>query len=172
VRLRPSAAAATAAEPAPPQPARTPGGRLTLRPEAVESTPTEFDEQEAPMLFAIAAVVSLAAVAVGTWAAVQWWDDRHHYHPAYVLYGSLALLWFVVPSVLAFARGADMPFPTLFRTIDNLEDWLRSQTWPLNLGPVLGWLVAYVIFAGLVILLLHLTLYPFPDITHVLNPNG
>ena len=66
----------------------------------------------------------------------------------------------------------DVPFPTLFRTIGNLEDWLSSRRLPWLLGPKLAWLVAYVIFAGLAILLLHLTLYPYPEITHILNPNG
>ena len=31
---------------------------------------------------------------------------------------------------------------------------------------------AKVVVWGLVFLLLHLTLYPFPDITHLLNPTG
>ena len=39
-------------------------------------------------------------------------------------------------------------------------------------SPLLGWLVAYVIAAGIVILLLHLTLYPYPDITRIINPKG
>jgi hypothetical protein len=37
---------------------------------------------------------------------------------------------------------------------------------------VTGWLVSYLIVAWLVILLLHLTLYPYPNITRILNPNG
>ena len=151
---------------------RTPGGRLTLRPEAVERTSDEFDDDEAPALFAVAAFASLLAIAIGTWAATRWWDDAHHYHPAYVLYGALGLLWVVVPSVLALIRGLDMPFPTLFRTIGNLEEWLQTRTRPANAGPLLALLVSYVIFAGLAILLLHLTLYPYPDITKILNPHG
>lgn len=153
------------------QPRRTPGGRLTLRaPSRVP--PAAFDDEEAPRWFAVAAVGSLVVVAVGTWAASQWWDDAHNYQPAYVLYGSLALLWLIVPSILAVALATDLPFPTLFRSVKNLEAWLGSRSWPLSLGPALGWLVAYLILAGLVILLLHLTLYPYPDITHIINPNG
>jgi hypothetical protein len=154
---------------------RTPGGRLTLVPTAVTAPPEEFDSEEAPTLFAVAAVVSLTAIAVGTWAAAHWWQDAKHFHPAYVLYGSLFLFWIVVPSLYAFLSGKDTPFPTLFRSVTNLEDWLRSRQWlvgTFSVGPVLGWLVAYVIVAGLAILLLHLTLYPYPDITKVLNPNG
>lgn len=92
-----------------------------------------------------------------------------------MLYGSISLLWLVAPSVAAFAWGKDVPFPTLFRTVQNLEDWLRTRSWKLGtkpLGPVLAWVVSYVILWGLVVLLLHLAFYPYPDITDILNPNG
>ena len=55
-----------------------------------------------------------------------------------------------MPSLLASVRAWDVPFPTLFRTIANLE---RAR------GTV----------AGLVILLVHLAFYPWPDISHVLQ---
>jgi hypothetical protein len=84
----------------------------------------------------------------------------------------LALLWLIIPGLVAFAFGADVSFPTLFRSVRNLERWLQQRSWPLALGPLLGWLVAYVIAAGVVILLLHLTLYPYPDITRIINPKG
>lgn len=151
---------------------RTAGGRLTLRTEAVTQTAADFDDDQVSFLFVLAAVCSLALIGVGTWAATHWWDDKHHYQPAYVLYGSLGLFWLVIPSLLALAAAKDVPFPTLFRTVGNLEDGLRKRNLPLDLGPILAWLVAYVIFAGLVILLLHLTLYPYPDITKIINPHG
>jgi len=153
------------------EPARTPGGRLTVQASPTVS-PTTFDDEEAPGWFALAAILSLVAVAAATWAASWWWDEGHHYEPAYVLYGLLAVLWLVVPSVLAFVLGRDLPFPTLFRSVSNLEGWLQKRSWPLSLGPVSGWLAGYLILAGLVILLLHLTLYPYPDITRIINPNG
>ena len=118
------------------------------------------------------AIALLACSRIGaTWAASHWWGDPAHYHPAYVLYGLLGLLWVAIPSVLAVIREVDMPFPTLFRTIENLEEALANR-WPRRLGPMLSHFVTYVIWAGLTILLLHLTLYPFPDITKILNPNG
>lgn len=150
---------------------RTVGGRLTVRPQ--EPKPARaFDDETAPRLFALCAACSLVAIGFATWAADRWWHDNGHYHPAYVLYGSLGLLWLLIPSLVAFALGADTPFPTLLRTIRNLEDWLRGRHWPGSLGALAAWLVSYLIFAGLVILLLHLTLYPFPDITTIINPNG
>ena len=133
----------------------------------------DFDDEVAPALFWIAAVVALAAIALASLAAATWWDDgKPHYHVGFVLYGLLALVWIVVPSVLAFAFGEDVPFPTFFRTVTNFEDWLAARSWKGSLGPSLAWLASYLILTGLVILLLHLTLYPFPSITKILNPNG
>ena len=74
--------------------------------------------------------------------------------------------------MLASAVGRDVPFPTMFRTVVNFEDWLRARRWPRGLGPASAWLLTYVIVAGLSILLLHLTLYPYPNITKILNPSG
>ena len=44
--------------------------------------------------------------------------------------------------------------------------------WPWSLGPKLAWFVTFVIIWGLAILFVHLTLYPYPDITHVIDPTG
>jgi hypothetical protein len=152
--------------------ARTPGGRLAVEPKPAPPR-SRWEDQAAPGLFAAGALVSFAGIAVATWAASEWWDDSSHYRPAYVLYGLVGLLWIVVPSVVAFVFKTDVPFPTLFRTVRNLEDWLQAhEDWPWRLGPVLAWLVGYVVVAGLAILMLHLTLYPYPDITRILNPHG
>ena len=35
-------------------------------------------------------------------------------------------------------------------------------------GKAVGWLLSFVLLWGMVFLLLHLTFYPFPNITHVL----
>lgn len=172
-RIRPSQSGAAGAGGAGPR--RTVAGRLTLRAPpsaATAKTTKDFDDELAPTVFVVAAVLSLVVIGVATWAATYWWYDARHFHPAYVLYGLLFFLWLGVPSVVALVGGRDVPFPTLFRSVANLEEWLKKQTWPWTLGPVLGWLVSYVIVAGLVILLIHLTLYPYPDITHILNPGG
>ena len=100
------------------------------------------------------------------------WDDKRHFHPSYVLYGLLFLFWLVIPSLVVFFGGREVPFPTLYRTVRNLEEWLEQLRLPWNLGPLLAWLATYVILTGLVILLIHLTLYPYPNITHILNPKG
>jgi hypothetical protein len=158
------------------EPQRTPGGRLALTvATATEIEAANFDAEQAPLLFVLAAVVALTIVSLGTWAAVTWWNDARHFHPAYVLYGSLGLLWLVIPNLVTFWWGSDPPYPTLFRTVKNLEDWLSSIGWKVRsrpVGPMFAWFVSFLIVWGLVVLLLHLTLYPFPDITHILDPKG
>jgi hypothetical protein len=155
--------------PGPGSPGKTSAGRLTVRPAAVGEHRHGFGSDTAPVLFAVAAIGSFVLITLATLAAIHWWDDKDHYHPAYVLYGLVGLLWLVVPGLVAFFGGRDVPFPTMFQTVRNLEESLRGKG---RFGPFLAWLVAYVIVAGLAILLLHLTLYPYPDITHILNPNG
>jgi len=94
-------------------------------------------------------VLAVAALVVGVIFAA----GARHIHSgtfvgAYVMYGLIAVLWVIVPSVLALFFGREVPFPTLFRTIGYLE----RRAHP----------VAAVLLALLVILLLHLTLYPWP----------
>ncbi len=172
VKVSPRSRSGGARRPGDTQPLRTPGGRLTLRTSASTTPGDDFDDEATPLLFALAALLSSILVAISAWATSQWWDDARDFHTSFVLYGLLGLLWFAVPSILAFARASDVPFPTLFRTVVNLEEWLQSRTWPRSLGPTLGWLVAFVVLWGLVVLMLHLTFYPYPDITHIVDPNG
>ena len=151
---------------------RTRGGRLTMDDHADHDARERFDRDEPTRIFLVAAAVVLVGVALATLAAIKWWDDERHFHPSYVLYGLLFLFWLVIPSLVVFFAGREVPFPTLFRTVRNLEQWLEGARLPRNLGPLLAWVVTYVILTGLVILLIHLTLYPYPDITHILNPKG
>jgi hypothetical protein len=151
---------------------RTPGGRLTTQEHADGRAREDFDDQKARGIFLVITALVLAGVAFLTWAAVEWWDDKRHFHPSFVLYGLLFLIWLVIPSLYVFFGGREVPFPTLYRTVRNFEEWLEQLRLPWNLGPLLAWFATYVILAGLVILLIHLTLYPYPDITHILNPKG
>ncbi|WP_067571708.1 hypothetical protein [Nocardia acidivorans] len=96
---------------------------------------------------ALAAVALILGVLFAT-------GDRHmspdSYLGAYVLYGIIALVWVVIPSILSLFFSKDVPFPTLFRTIGYLE----RRAHP----------VAAVSLALLVVLLLHLALYPWPRV--------
>jgi hypothetical protein len=165
-----------AGEPSPPdgQPTRTTGGRLTFHPTEASKgkTPESFGDEDAQMIFALCAGVSAVLVGVAGWAATKWWDDPKRFHASFVIYVSVAVLWFVAPSVVAFIWGADVPYPTMVQTVRNLSGWFEGRNWPWALGPKLAWFVTFVILWGLVILFVHLTLYPFPDITHVIDPTG
>ena len=149
---------------------RTTGGRFTYSPAPGSvKPPADFDDEPAPLIFALIAIVVLAAVAGAGIVVSQWWDDPRRFHVSFVIYLSIAVLWFVVPNLVAVFAGKDVPFPTMFRTVRNLEDWLAGRGWPRKLGPRLAWLFTFVVFWGLVTLMIHLLLYPFPDITHILN---
>jgi hypothetical protein len=109
--------------------------------------------------FATSAVVAGATILADQLSS----GSAERYHASYVLYGLIAVFWILVPSVVALTLGHEAPWPTLFVTIKTLET---------RLGPLFGSLAAAFIVAGLAILLLHLVLYPFPDITHILNPDA
>lgn len=68
----------------------------------------------------------------------------------YVIYGLLGFFFLVLPAALGSAFA--VPFPSLLGTLRDLERRV----------PV----VALVVLAGLVILLIHLALYPWPDVPH------
>jgi hypothetical protein len=176
LKVRPPKRAAPApAGAAGPQPARTPAGRLTRPSAAPPVAPASFDAGAVSLLFLLGALAVAALIAVATFLTYRYWDDDRHFHPAYVLYGLVAFVWIVLPSAIAFFGGNDAPFPTLFRTITNLEEALQGWGWTpggIAVGQAIAWLVLFVIVWGLVVLLLHITLYPFPDITHILNPGG
>ena len=159
-------------------PHRTAGGRITFKEtEHAKRAASDFDDDDTPIWFAIASSAAALAIAGGTIAARVWWPDppphgtetNALFHPGYVLYGSIGLLWFVVPSIYAYVAGQDAPFPTLFRTYANAQDWLRGRG---EAGRAWAWIVSLAVIWGLVFLLLHLTLYPFPNITTILNPSG
>jgi hypothetical protein len=125
---------------------RTPEGRLALvGPEETDAFgKADRKEFSAIRYFALAVVAVIGGSALT--AAIT--DDR--YILGYVLYGLIATFWVVIPNITAYAFKRDVPYPTLFRTVHDLERRLRG--------------VAVVIAAGLTILVIHLTLYPWPAI--------
>ena len=68
----------------------------------------------------------------------------------YVIYGLIAIFLVIIPNALAFWFAKEVPFPTLYRTVANLERRWRPA--------------AMVIVAGLVVLMFHLVFFPWPDI--------
>ena len=129
--------------------ARTDQGRLAQQ----EVSPADLANRGAPVLkgrqqwdvlpyfmFATAAVVATALIASRS-------DNR--FMVGYVLYSLIAIVWVVVPNVAAYRFKRDVPFTTLFFTVRCLSRRLQF--------------VAAVIAALLVILLIHLALYPWPS---------
>jgi hypothetical protein len=68
----------------------------------------------------------------------------------YVLYSLIFIFGMVIPNALAYWKRRDVPFTTLLFTLRTLQRRLH--------------LVAVVIAAGLMVLLLHLAIYPWPDL--------
>ena len=133
---------------------RTPEGRRTkvaftsyeqLSASAVTDWSTQQPSRKRlPVLpyFGVATVAVLAG-----WAVALGIDDR--LATGYIGYSIIGVFWVVLPSVLAYWFKRDIPFTTLTYTVGMLGRRL----------PIVAALTA----ALLVILLLHLALYPWPS---------
>jgi hypothetical protein len=123
-------------------PFRTPlGGRMTR-----STTPVR---QVAAGLYFGAA---LTVIAVCTAFAAATTDIDGEFAVGRTLYGLTVLFWVLIPSALAWPKrfAIDVPFPTMFETVRDLERRLR--------------VLALVVAAGLATLAIHLVLYPWPSI--------
>jgi hypothetical protein len=116
---------------------RTRGGRFTPYPDR--------DEELSPLLYL---PVALVCVAGGSFLAAALTDNK--WALGYVLYGLIAVFCVVVPSALAVAPLPDVPFAGVFATLADLQRRVH--------------VVALVLLAGLVVLLIHLAFYPWPDV--------
>jgi hypothetical protein len=155
---------------------RTPGGRLTF---AARTRAAKYDDETVRDLwFALRSLAIALVIAGGTLLAYHYWPNEYvlkgghraklpNYRVAYVLYGSIGLFWLALPTAQSLVRGKDAEFPTLIRTVGNLEQWIVDRG-----AKPLAFLLSFVLLWGMVFLLLHLTFYPFPNITRILNPNG
>ena len=91
--------------------------------------------------------LALGVIALGSIVAAVAGGD--YWVLGYVIYGLIAVFLVLIPNVLAYWFARDVPWPTLLAAITNLERRWRPA--------------AVVVLAGLVILLLHLALPPWPD---------
>jgi membrane protein implicated in regulation of membrane protease activity len=124
---------------------RTENGRITKTPDDVSPVP----------IYAYF-TLAVAAIVVGSVLAVTLSSSR--WVLAYVLYGLVAIFCIITPNILAFWFKRDVPFPTLFRTVADIEHrWYPA---------------ALVIVVGLVVLLIHLAFYPWPDIFRHVTTNS
>jgi hypothetical protein len=116
---------------------RTENGRFSRRPAMVSAVP-------ALVYFPLA----LAVVAAGGVVAALTSNDM--FVLGYVIYGLFAIFGVIIPNALAYWFAREVPFPTFFRTIASLERRWRPA--------------AMVIVSALVVLMLHLVFYPWPDL--------
>jgi hypothetical protein len=117
---------------------RTYNGRLSRTPADISPVPVLI---YVPLALAAITVGSIiAAVASGG----DFWVE------GYVIYGLIAIFLVIIPNVLAYWFAREVPWPTLLATVVSLEHRWRPA--------------AVVVLAGLVILMLHLAVPPWPDL--------
>jgi hypothetical protein len=116
---------------------RTPGGRFTLYP-----------DQDAELPAVVYVVGAVGSVIGGSLIAAGLSDNK--WILGYVIYGLIAVSCVIIPSILALSPAPDAPFAGVFPTIADLQRRMHF--------------VAIVLLAGLVILLIHLAFYPWPDV--------
>ena len=121
---------------------RTPEGRLTLRRD-VRTKPLRIGLAIAYYVVALGCVIAGPLIVVGI-------RPHDKFLLGEVLYGLIGLFGIVIPSAVALLYAADIPFAPLFKTIQDLEQRVRP--------------VAFLVAAGLTILLVHLALYPWPSV--------
>lgn len=93
-----------------------------------------------PVVFGVTALITFAVYLAGA----------NRFQLGYALYGSLALFGIAIPLLLVRFKSKHVVFPTLFYTFKLLRDRFR-------------W-VAALVAAGLAILVIHLALYPWPNL--------
>lgn len=116
---------------------RTKGGRLTFYP--------DHEAELSPLAYLI---VGLACIVGGSFIAAGLSDNK--WILGYVIYGLIGVFCVIVPSALALTSAPDAPFAGVFPTIADLQRRMHF--------------VAVVLLAGLVVLLIHLAFYPWPDV--------
>jgi hypothetical protein len=124
--------------------------------------------------FVVRAVLCvLLLVAVGV-SASHIWPDQHlagaagklpNFYVSYCFWGATFVVWVLLPTVTA-VLGRRHSFASLPKTIVELEQTLARKG---RVGRGGAWTIGFVLVWGMAFLLLHLTLYPFPDITRQLN---
>lgn len=119
----------------------TSAGRFTLR--SGDSQRLRIDLTVAYYLLALASVI-----AFPLWVSSARPDDK--YLLGETLYGLIAIFGVIVPAVVALFFKRDVPFATLFKTVQHLESKARE--------------VALLFVAGIAILLVHLAFYPWPSV--------
>jgi hypothetical protein len=116
---------------------RTASGRLT-----------RANNGQAELLPFAAAYLPATVIAVAASGAITAGLGGSRFVVGYVIYAVTAVGLLIAPNVLAFRWGKEVPFPTLPRTLVNLDGRFHSAV--------------TVVLAGLAVLAVHLVAYPWP----------
>jgi hypothetical protein len=128
--------------------APTPVGAGAALVEGVDRfTQADATEEVNALAYLFFAVVAVAAPSAAFRIFYDAADRRYVFGE--VLYASIAFWWLIVPGWLAYKRGYLVPYPSLFRTLKDLAGRAPKFT--------------VVLVSGLLILLVHLILYPWPS---------
>ncbi|HLK42433.1 MAG TPA: hypothetical protein VKV34_03755 [Thermoleophilia bacterium] len=120
--------------------ARLPMGRFTRAQAA--------DAEEAREIPFAAWYLPLAAVVTAAASAITASVTTDKFVLGYVLYGTMALMLVIIPDTAAYVFAREVPFPTLFRTLEYLD----ARYHPALL----------VVCSGLTVLAIHIVAYPWP----------
>jgi hypothetical protein len=104
-----------------------------------------------PLVYLLYVLTTMPLVLLYSFGVVS----LSQYQQGYLLYGALGLYGVLVPAVLYRLKKNWIKFPTLFATVDFLRTRFKR--------------ISIVVLAGLTILLVHLSLYPWPDLVRESN---
>jgi hypothetical protein len=96
------------------------------------------------------AIAAVAVLGPSLFVALVW-RPNDEFLLGEVLYSSIFIFWILIPLILAYP-GNEVPWPTLFETF---RDFAGLEPFKV---------LAAVIAGGIVVLLIHLVLYPWPSI--------
>ncbi|MDQ5820119.1 MAG: hypothetical protein M3540_01615 [Actinomycetota bacterium] len=92
-----------------------------------------------------------ATIAIALFVSRTWPDERRpRFNLAYAIYGSFAVLGIAIPLVLAWKVKRHAVFPNLFFTFAHLRERIPAA--------------AMLVAVGLSVLVIHLALYPWPNL--------
>jgi hypothetical protein len=116
---------------------RTASGRLT-----------RAENGQVDMLPFAGAYIPAAVIAVAASGVITAGLGGSKFAVGYAIYGVMTVGLLIVPNALAFGWAKDVPFPTLPRTLVNLDGRFHPAV--------------TVVIAGLAVLAVHLVAYPWP----------
>jgi hypothetical protein len=152
---------------------RIPIPTLGAQPAAPPATSTRVSSADLRAFVVRAVLCAVLLVLVGV-VASQIWPDQHlagetgklpNFYVAYAFWGTTFVVWVLLPTVTA-VLGRRHSYASLPKTIIELEHVLAHKG---RVGRGAAWTLGFILVWGMAFLLLHLTLYPFPDITKTLN---